>query len=265
MRSKPGMAPRATIRRRRLRRWSSGIARRTGRRARRHRPRRRGRSWRVRSGAAGAVRGTRGSDRRASTRRHAARRSRAGRGSRRSTRACAAPTIHSAPSRAASKSSRNATAPGRGVSCTGFERRPAVVAPRDRGDEGLPSECREGSGHAARANAEQHQQPLAVGAEDEVAVPGVLDRPVGAARGEQRVGRRVLERSLGARGPRDAHAVAALGAALGDDEVPPVADAVEVRGFGELPADARPDAARLLERAAGLEVDARLQQPAVLA
>ena len=89
-------------------------------------------------------------------------------------------------------------------------------------------------------------------------MPGVLHRLVGAAVGDQRIARVALERPL--RGPRpgDRHRVAALGAALGDEQVPPVADAVEVRTLGELAAGARPEPAALGQHLAGQRVDRRL-------
>ena len=70
----------------------------------------------------------------------------------------------------------------------------------------------------------------------------------GAAGAEHRVARVALERALDRRPAREAHAVAALGAALGDHQVPVLAAPVEVRRLGELQAGARPERARLLQR-----------------
>jgi hypothetical protein len=61
-----------------------------------------------------------------------------------------------------------------------------------------------------------------------------------AARAEHRVGRVPLERPLGGGPPGDADAVPALGAALGDQQVPVAAAAVQVRRLRELQTGARP-------------------------
>ena len=244
LRSSPPMAPRADDRGRRPPRSSSGSARRSARRARRRRPRRRRRSWRgVREVLLAASEEHGDAGRRASSRRHAAR-AEPGRarevGDR--LRACAAPTIHSGPSPAASKSSRNATVPGRGVSCTG-----SIAGQPSSPHATVVTKVSRPSAENARVmlrgrTPSSTQQPLAVGAEDEVAVAGVLDRPVVQRAETQRVLRRVLERPLGARGPR-----ATL--TPWPRSVPPSAimryhqspTAVEVRRLGELPADARPE------------------------
>ena len=49
--------------------------------------------------------------------------------------------------------------------------------------------------HTPRADAEQHHPPRAVGGLDEVGVPGVLDRLVGAAVAQDRIGRAALPRA----------------------------------------------------------------------
>ena len=63
----------------------------------------------------------------------------------------------------------------------------------------------------------------------------------------------------------DADAVTALGAALGDHQVPRAVDLVEVRRLGELAAGARPQRARLLERDVVVEIDLHLQDAEVRA
>ena len=145
------------------------------------------------------------------------------------------------------------------------DRRPPVVLPVHRRDEGLAAEGRERAGHAARSHPEQNAEPFAAGADDQVAVAGVLDGADRRASGHQRVLRRRLERTLGRVSARDADAVAALGAALGDHEVPGAVDLVEVRRLGELPSGARPQRPRLLERDVVVEVDLHLQDAEVRA
>ena len=82
---------------------------------------------------------------------------------------------------------------------------------------------------AARPGAEQHHPPGAVGCLHQVGVAGVLDGTVGAAVGQQRVGRCAFPGAARRAPAGDGDGVAAFGAALGDQQVPPVADAVEVR------------------------------------
>ena len=177
-------------------------------------------------------------------------------------RTASQPGSSSAAGSAKSKTSSSAAVARRQPNRLGL--RPAVH-PGDRGDERFPAERRERLGHAERAHAEQHQRRAAVRRVDQVGVAGVLDRAGRAARAEHRVGRVPFERALRGRAPGDADAVPALGAALGDHQVPVVAAAVQVRRLRELQPGARPQRARLLERLAGLEVDPDLLDAQVLA
>ena len=65
-----------------------------------------------------------------------------------------------------------------------------------------------------------------------------------------------LERALRRPAAGDGDRVPALGAALGDEQVPPLADPVEVRPLGELAAGPLPERAPLAEHRAGDRVDA---------
>jgi len=143
--------------------------------------------------------------------------------------------------------------------------RPAVVPPVHGRHEGLATERRECAGHAARAHAEQHAQPVAVRPDDEVAGAGVLHGADRGPRGHQGVLRRGLEGALRRVAARDRDAVAALGATLGDHEVPASVDRVQVRRLGELAPGARPDRAGLLEGHVPIEVDPDLLDAEVLA
>ena len=122
-----------------------------------------------------------------------------------------------------------------------------TVDPLDVGGERLPAERREAAGHPPRAHPEEHGDPRPVRRLEEVAVAGVLDRPVGAAGAQHRVVRARLERPGRRRRAGDADAVAALGAALGDHQVPPVPDAIQVWRFREHQPAARPQRPRRLE------------------
>ena len=82
---------------------------------------------------------------------------------------------------------------------------------------------------------------------------------------DERILRRRLERTLGTVAAGDADAVAALGAALGDHQVPGAVHLVQMRCLGELPARARPQRPRLLERDVIVEVDLHLQDAEVRA
>ena len=62
----------------------------------------------------------------------------------------------------------------------------------------------------------------------------VLNRTRGAAGRQDRVATEALERALRRRAPRDRDGVAPLSAAFGDQQVPVVAAAVEVRALGRV-------------------------------
>lgn len=97
---------------------------------------------------------------------------------------------------------------------------------------------------------------------DQVGVPGVLDGVVGAAVSEDRVGRARLERAGGRTAAGDRDTMAALGAALGDEQVPVVADPVQVRrlrGLGAGPAG--PEPVRCSVRLPGGRVETDLRDP----
>ena len=140
-----------------------------------------------------------------------------------------------------------------------------AACPGDRCAECLPSQRRERLGSAERAHAEQDQRGAAVWRGDQVRVPGVLDRAGRTGRAEHRVGRVPLERALRGGAPGDADAVPSLGAALGDEQVPVVAAAVQVRRLRELQPGARPQRARRLKRLPGVQVDPYLLDAQVLA
>lgn len=137
-----------------------------------------------------------------------------------------------------------------------------VVPPGHGCQERFAAEHVPARGAAARSYAEQHHPPGAVGALDQVGVPGVLDGVVGAAVGEDRVGRARLERALGRTTAGDRDTVAALGAALGDEQVPVVADPVQVRRLRGLGAgSAGPEPVRCAVRLPGGRVDTDLRDP----
>ncbi len=137
--------------------------------------------------------------------------------------------------------------------------RPAV-GPAHRSQERLAAEHVPAGRSAARSHPEQHHPPRSVGCLHEVGVAGVLDRTVGAAVREDRIGGTGFERSARRWTARYRDAVAAFGAALGDHQVPVLADVVEVRGLGCLAAGrAGPDPSRFAEGLPGVRIDAQLR------
>jgi hypothetical protein len=143
--------------------------------------------------------------------------------------------------------------------------RPAI-GPCHGGEVCLASEHMPTGGAAARPHPEQDHPPGPVRRLDQISVAGVLDRPAGAAVSEDRIGRAWRERPVRCWAPGDRHAVTALSPSLGDEQVPVIADLVQVRSFRVLGAGrAGPEAARLAERAPGLLVDADLLDPGIRA
>ena len=124
-----------------------------------------------------------------------------------------------------------------------LDARPAVD-PLDAREEGLATERGERAREAARPHAERDERGAAVRRFDEVRVADVLHRTRGAARGQDRVAREPLEGTVRRGAARDGHRVTALGAALGDQQIPVVAAAVEVRTLGSMQAGARPQRPR---------------------
>src|SRR5690606_2557556 len=86
----------------------------------------------------------------------------------------------------------------------------------------------------------QHHPPAAVGGLHQVGVAGVLDGAGAAAVGQQGVAGCALPGAARRAAAGHGHAVAAFRAALRDEQVPPVADAVQVRCLGELQAGSGP-------------------------
>ena len=125
---------------------------------------------------------------------------------------------------------------------------------------------RPAGGAAAWPCPEQHHPPRLVGRLDQVRVAGVLDLSIGAAVAQHRIGRAWCERAVRAWATSDRDAVAPLGPALRDEQVPEVADPVQVRRFLGLDTRrAAPEPARLTERLPGDGVDPHLIDPAVRA
>ncbi len=141
------------------------------------------------------------------------------------------------------------------------------VDPVDAGEEGLAAVDVERRAESARAHAEVDHRPRSVGVLDQVGVAGVLHGRRRAAPTEDRIGRARLERPLDRARPGDRDGVPALGAALGDEQVPPAVAAVEVRALGVGEPGPLPHGSRGLEHLGAREVDARLrddrQRPAV--
>ena len=117
---------------------------------------------------------------------------------------------------------------------------------------------------ASGPRSQQHHPPRSVGCLDQVPVAGALDRGAGAAMAHDGVGRARLEGTPG-RGPaRDRGTVAPLRPAFGDEQVPVLADPVQVRRFGELGARRPgPQPARLTERLASRGINADLLDPGI--
>lgn len=86
-------------------------------------------------------------------------------------------------------------------------------------------------------------------------MPGVLDGAIRAPRRHERVVRSAREGPVRPRSARDRHGVPALGPALGDHEIPVIADLVEVRRLGEHAARTRPQALLLRERLARRRIE----------
>ena len=121
----------------------------------------------------------------------------------------------------------------------GVDHRP-VVDPVDRDEEGLAAEDVEAVVHALRADPQADQPRGPVGGLDQVGVSDVLDRPVGAAVAEDRVGRAAFPRAGGGGALRDGNGMAGVGPALGDEQVPGAVPLVEVGRFRVLQAGAGP-------------------------
>ena len=97
--------------------------------------------------------------------------------------------------------------------------RPAVH-PAHRGQERLAPQRGEPLTEPDRPHPEQHHGRAAVRRLDEVGVPEVLHGVLRAGGGQHRVGRVALPGARGGRAAGDAHRVAAVGTALGDEQVP---------------------------------------------
>ncbi|GAB4004089.1 hypothetical protein GCM10029992_48020 [Glycomyces albus] len=94
---------------------------------------------------------------------------------------------------------------------------------------------------------------------------GVLHRVRGAAVAEHGVVRAGFERPGRAVAAGDGDGVAAFGAALGEHQVPALADPIQVRRFGRGEAEALPDRVRIVLELPGLGVQAALEDPVALA
>ena len=142
---------------------------------------------------------------------------------------------------------------------------PAVGVPGHRREEGLASEVVPVA--RDRAEREEDHPPGAVRGLDEVRVAGALDRHVvlRVPVREDRVAGAGFERSPRRVAARDRHHVAVLRPALGDHQVVPAADLVEVRPLRVAGTGAVPDEARRPEELPGRHVDRRLVDPAGLA
>ncbi len=141
-----------------------------------------------------------------------------------------------------------------------FHLRPSVD-PLDAREEGLAAERREGAREPDRTHAQRDECRAAVRCFDEVRVTDVLHGARGAAGGQDRVAGEALEGALWRAATRDGHGVTALGAAFGDQQVPVVAAAVQVRTLRGMQARARPERQRVGQSLPGLEVDAHLADP----
>ncbi len=117
---------------------------------------------------------------------------------------------------------------------------------------------------AAGAHREVDGRPVAVDGPHQVGVARVLHGVRGAAVREHRIGRARLERPPRAVAAGDRDGVAPFGAALGQHQVPALADAVQVRGLGGGEPDALPHRVRLALELPGRGVEAALEDPLAL-
>lgn len=107
-----------------------------------------------------------------------------------------------------------------------------IVYPVDAREERLPTVGVPARKCAARSCAEEHERPGPVGELSQIRVPGRLHCVAGAAVGEDRIRRCRLERTLRAEGAGDGHHVPGTGAALRDEQVPPLPSSDEMGAFG---------------------------------
>ena len=105
------------------------------------------------------------------------------------------------------------------------------IDPIDADEEGFPAVDMEARGLAAGSDTEVNGSPGAVGQLDQVRMPGVLHGVRTASVAQDRIVRRSLERAVERSRAGDRHRVPPLGAAFGQQQVPPAVDRVEVRSL----------------------------------
>ncbi len=113
----------------------------------------------------------------------------------------------------------------------------------------------EARGRSAGARAEVDGGPVALRGLHEVGMADVLDGVSAAAVGEDGIPRARFERTPRTRRPRDRDGMPSFGAALSEDEVPVLADPIEVRTFGGGHAAPLPHRVGGFQEATGDEVE----------